>query len=233
MTTLAEADTNPHHASVMAEGPPPPTPHEPLTSAPASLLHYPAAPLPSSSQHSALSESTRPKSLNISTSDVSSFTNNPPTLAHDDSTTSPSSAVSSQAESQDTGSTDLLDRKPLHVVENLKTKAAHEQRSLSTSQSPEPTSLSGTKRTATGQLKRSSVNGLGDLVANGSSHTRTSSMVSNGSHSNSNVLEVNKPSFFQPLSCCRTNDLLGLSTTTHKTQVRHDQGSKWLAVTDF
>lgn len=227
MTTLSEADTNPHHASVMDEGPPPPplpTPHEPLTSAPAPLLHHPAAPL--------LSESTRPISLNISTSDVSSFTNNPPTLDHDDSTTSPSSAISSQAESQDTGSTDLLDRKPLHIVENLRTKAGHEQRSLSTSQSPEPTSLSGTKRTATGQLKRSSVNGLGDLVANGSSHTRTSSMVSNGSHSHSNVLEVNNPSFSQRLMR-RTNKSLGLSTTTHQTQVRHDQSSKWLAVTDI
>ena len=199
MTTLTEADTSLHHAAVMEEGPPPPTPHEPLTSAPAPLLHHPAAPLPSSSQHSALSESTRPKSLNISTSDVSSYTNNPPTLHHDDSTASPSSAISSQAESQDTGSTDLLDRKPLHVVENLKTKVGHKQRSLSTSQSPEPTSLSGTKRTATGQLKRSSVNGLGDLVAKGSSHTRTSSLVSNGSYSNANVLEVNKPPFSQPL----------------------------------
>lgn len=208
MPTLTEADTNPHHASVMDvdEGPPPEQPqpqsqpqpqppHEHLTSAPAHLPHPPTAPFPSSSQsnsqQSALSDSTRPKSLNISTSDISSSTthNNPPTLNHDDSTTSPSSAISSQAESQDTGSTDLLDRKPLHVVENLKTEAGHEQRSLSTSQSPEPSSLSGTKRTATGQLKRSSVNGLGDLAAKASSHTRTSSMVSNGSN-NGNVLEV-------------------------------------------
>ena len=211
MPTLAEADTSPHYASVMAmdEGPPPEQPqpqqlHKPLTSAPAPLLQPAAAPFPSSSQsnsqRSASTDPTHPKSLNISTTDISSSTthththNNPPTLNHDDSTASPSSAISSRAASQDTGSTDLLERKPLHVVENLKTEAGHDQqRSLSTSQSPEPTSLSGTKRTATGQLKRSSVNGLGDLVAKASGHTRTSSMVSNGSNNNGNVLEVNNP----------------------------------------
>lgn len=217
MTTLAaavDADANPHHASVMdAEGPPPLSP--PLTSAPAPLLHNPnpTTHFPSSFQQSAPSQSesspdinTQPKTLDISTSNVTSSTNNhnhnhnhndnnhtPTLFNHDDSTTSPSSAISSQAESQATGSTDLLDRKPLHVVENLKTEAGHEQRSLSTSQSPEPTSLSGTKRTATGQLKRSSVNGLGDVVANANAtgHARSSSTISNGSYSNGNVVEVN------------------------------------------
>lgn len=223
MTTLAaavDADANPHHASVMdAEGPPPPSPPSPpLTSAPAPLLHNLTTHFPSSSQQSAPSQpesspdiNTQPKSLDISTSEVASpSTNNhndnnhtPTLFNHDDSTTSPSSAISSQAESQATGSTDLLDRKPLHVVENLKTEAGHEQRSLSTSQSPEPTSLSGTKRTATGQLKRSSVNGLGDVVANANAnatgHARSSSTISNGSYSNGNVVEVNEP-FHLPAS---------------------------------
>src|SRR4051812_45977201 len=132
MTTLVEADTIPHYASVMEDkGPPPPlplppSPSEPLTSAPTPLLHNSAAHFPSSSQHPALSQSesctetaAQPKSLNITTSNVSSSINNtfPSTFNHDDSTTSPSSAISSQAESQATGSTDLLDRKPLHVLE--------------------------------------------------------------------------------------------------------------------
>lgn len=209
MTTLVEADTIPHDASVMDdEGPPPPLPpspsplpSEPLTSAPAPLLHNSDAHLPSSSQQPALSQSesstdttTRPKSLNISTSDVSSSNNNnlPPTFNHDDSTTSPSSAISSQAESQATGSTDVIDRKPLNIVDTLKTEASIDQRSLSTSQSPEPTTLSGSKRTATGELKRSSVHGVGDVIANSKTngHARSASTISNGSYSNGNVLEV-------------------------------------------
>ena len=171
------------HASTMLDP-------QPLTSAASPSDH---AHPPRSSQDSALSQSSssRPTTLNISTSDVSTAAL--PKVHHDEQEdyTPPTSAISSQLDSQGTRSPDLSEKKEMSV-EGTEKQILQKQRSTSRSESPLPDSLSGTKRTASGQHKRSSVNGLADIVthANGASHSRTLSMVSNGT--SGNVLEVSR-----------------------------------------
>ncbi|KAK6382731.1 hypothetical protein LTS17_003400 [Exophiala oligosperma] len=117
--------------------------------------------------------------LNISTSDVSSTAALP--TVPDEEDTPPTSTTSSQLGSQETRSIELQEQK--ESTENLAvTDAVQEHRSNTNSQSPPPNSLSGAKRTASGEVKRSSVNGLADVVSQskGFGHARTTSSVSNG-----------------------------------------------------
>lgn len=169
------------HASTMLDP-------QPLTSAPSATDH---AHPPRNSQDSTLSQSSRPTTLNISTSDVSSTAVLPTQREGQEDDTPPTSSISSQVDSQGTRSPESTERKEDSVT-GIKKEGSQKQRSTSRSQSPLPDSLSGTKRTASGQVKRSSVNGLADVVgkSNGASHSRTSSMVSNGT--SGNVLEVSR-----------------------------------------
>ncbi|KAK7885293.1 hypothetical protein LTR67_010471 [Exophiala xenobiotica] len=154
---------------------------QPLTSAP-----FPAASEsanlnlnhPRSSQVSNLSPSSRPTTLNISTSDVSSTVL---PQVHQEEDTPPTSAISSQPDSQGHGSPVMSERKQ-HTVRNNENGAAQVHRSNTSSQSPPPNSISGAKRTSSGEVKRSSVTGLADVVtkSNGAGHAQTPSMVSNG-----------------------------------------------------
>jgi hypothetical protein len=167
------------HASTMLDP-------QPLTSAP-----FPAASEsanlnlnhPRSSQVSNLSPSSQPTTLNISTSDVSSTVL---PQVHQEEDTPPTSAISSQPDSQGHGSPVMSERKQ-HTVRNNENGAAQVHRSNTSSQSPPPNSISGAKRTSSGEVKRSSVTGLADVVtkSNGAGHAQTPSMVSNG-----NVSEV-------------------------------------------
>ncbi|EHY58378.1 hypothetical protein ABEF92_007190 [Exophiala dermatitidis] len=145
------------------------------------------------------STSTRPTALNVSTSEASSTQE--PVAGQDGDTTPPTSAISaisSQGETGDSGtSRKLEDKQDLGDVvrkdEGQQSQTREQPRSSSTSQSPPPDSVSGTKRTASGQIKRSSVNGIGEVMAKsgmGTSHSRTSSMTSNGT--NANVVEISQ-----------------------------------------
>ncbi|KAI1607960.1 hypothetical protein EDD37DRAFT_6178 [Exophiala viscosa] len=171
------------HASTMLDP-------QPLTSAASPSDH---AHPPRSSQDSSLSQSSssRPTTLNISTSDVSTAAISKVHHEEQEEYTPPTSAISSQLDSQGTRSPGLSEKKE-HSVDGVGEDPSQKQRSTSRSQSPLPDSLSGTKRTASGQHKRSSVNGLADIVtqANGASHSRTSSMVSSGT--SGNVLELSQ-----------------------------------------
>lgn len=139
------------------------------------------------SEDSILSHSSQPTTLDFSTSDISGTNNIAAT--HDD-LTPPTSAISSQVESQETGSPTLLERKQ-DASEIVKKEESTEPRHGSSSHSPPPGGASGTKRTASGELKRSSVNGVKDVISNssGTSHSRTPSALSSGT--NGNVVEVN------------------------------------------
>ncbi|KAL2404584.1 hypothetical protein ABEF93_006105 [Exophiala dermatitidis] len=146
------------------------------------------------------STSTGPPALNVSTSEASSTQD--PVAGQDGDTTPPTSAISalsSQGGTGDSGTSrkledkqDLGDAVPKDEGQQSHTRE-QPPRSSSTSQSPPPDSVSGTKRTASGQIKRSSVNGIGEVMAKsgmGSSHSRTSSMTSNGT--NANVVEISQ-----------------------------------------
>ncbi|KAL2429427.1 hypothetical protein ABEF95_004021 [Exophiala dermatitidis] len=145
------------------------------------------------------STSTRPPALNVSTSEASSTQD--PVAGQDGDTTPPTSAISaisSQGGTGDSGtSRKLADKQDLGDVvpkdEGQQSQTREQPRSSSTSQSPPPDSVSGTKRTASGQIKRSSVNGIGEVMAKsgmGPGHSRTSSMTSNGT--NANVVEISQ-----------------------------------------
>ncbi|KIW45289.1 uncharacterized protein PV06_03688 [Exophiala oligosperma] len=160
------------HASTMLD------PH-PLTLAP------PEAAITNLARSSEDSNTSQQIPLNISTSDVSS-TAALPTVPDEEEDTPPTSTTSSQLGSQETRSIELQEQK--ESTENLAvTDAVQEHRSNTNSQSPPPNSLSGAKRTASGEVKRSSVNGLADVVSQskGFGHARTTSSVSNG-----NISEV-------------------------------------------
>ncbi len=179
MTDLAEpTDTGMHNASAHAStGGDPPE----LTSAQtytASARH---------SRESKLSSPTKPTLLNISTSELFGSTSNLPAGADD--LTPPTSAISSLGESQSLES--LSQQKSSQTVgESSQDNGVKQQRLGSTSQSPPPEYSAGTKRTASGDVKKASVNGLGDVLekSNVARHSHTSSTVSNGSKGN--VLEV-------------------------------------------
>ncbi|EXJ89668.1 hypothetical protein A1O3_02735 [Capronia epimyces CBS 606.96] len=184
MTDIADpVDAIMHHATTHASTmPDPPT----LTSAPVASPAAPAHPPRHSSPDSALPHSpARPAALNITTS-VASSTNH--LAAGQDDSTPPTSAISSQEESQETGSPVKVEDKQDAGKETVQVP-----RSASTSQSPLPEAVSGTKRTASGQVKRASVNGMGDVITrstDGAGHSRTSSTTSNGG--NGNVLELSQ-----------------------------------------
>lgn len=126
--------------------------------------------------------------LNVSTSDVSSTAALPtvPDEEEEEEDTPPTSTSSSQLGSQKIRSVELQEQKG-STANNTVTEAVQEHRSNTQSQSPPPSSLSGAKRTASGEVKRSSVNGLADVVSRSKDfgHTRTTSSVSNG-----NISEV-------------------------------------------
>ncbi|EXJ95651.1 hypothetical protein A1O1_00773 [Capronia coronata CBS 617.96] len=162
-----------------------------MTPTPAACLAAaPALPPRRNSQDTPLQQSTaRPASLNISTSDASDATN--PAVAQDDSTP-PTSAMSSQEETREGWSPTKGENKQ-NAGDSSGKPTVQGQRSGSTSQSPPPESLSGTKRTASGQVKRASVNGIGDVITksmDATTHSRTSSMTSNGP--NAHVLELSQ-----------------------------------------
>ncbi|KIX06383.1 uncharacterized protein Z518_04359 [Rhinocladiella mackenziei CBS 650.93] len=180
-------DTNLHHASTHASTAAD-RPRPQVTDAPLSCdsLH-PLRPC----QDSSPSRSSRPTNLNLSPSDVSSANNAAP---HQDDSTPPTSAISSQVDVP-------LIESPTSMVTQEKTQddrgtaeseGSQEPQSGSTSQSPPPNTTSGAKRTASGQVKRISVNGLADVVShsNGVHHSRTSGLISHGT--NGNVLELSQ-----------------------------------------
>lgn len=198
MTDVAEAPAAAmRHASEHAStNPDPPASQAHLTRAPepapASLPSEPVHPS-RNSEDSSLSHSSRPATLLLSTSDVDGA-NNPG--GHNDDSTPPSSAISSQLDSQGRESPSLLG-KSQDAVKSDQREGSYEQWCNSTSESPRPGSISGTKRTASGQVKRASGNGGGDVArASDVGHSRTSSVVSNGT--NGNILEVYYPG--KPLS---------------------------------
>ena len=142
---------------------------------------------PRYSGESAVSNFSKPATLNLSTSDISSNTNILP--AAPEELTPPTSAISSHGDSQATES--LSQQKSSQgAVDGAENDGTQEPRIGLNSQSPPPEISAGTKRTASGEVKRASVNGLGEVLAksSGARHSHTSSSVSNGSKGN--VLEV-------------------------------------------
>ncbi|RVX75664.1 hypothetical protein B0A52_00020 [Exophiala mesophila] len=173
----------------------PSAPQQPnLTETPISN-HLPPHNTPSPDPTSIPSASPPFEPLRISTHDLpSSHTH--AIVPHDDSGTPPTSAISSSLDTQDLAPPERWLKKP-STIDGIKKEVALDQQPGSASQSPDPSALSGFKRTATGDVKRSSVNGLADVINSSSSsgataaavHSRTSSMVSDGS-SAGNVQEV-------------------------------------------
>ncbi|KAL6241425.1 hypothetical protein RBB50_011689 [Rhinocladiella similis] len=158
------------HASTMLD------PH-PLTLAP------PESTITNLARSSEDSNASQQIPLNVSTSDVSSTAALPtvPDEEEEEEDTPPTSTSSSQLGSQKIRSVELQEQKG-STANNTVTEAVQEHRSNTQSQSPPPSSLSGAKRTASGEVKRSSVNGLADVVSRSKDfgHTRTTSSVSNG-----------------------------------------------------
>ncbi|KAJ9608842.1 hypothetical protein H2200_006613 [Cladophialophora chaetospira] len=180
MTNTAEpTDTGMHDASAhasTAEGP------LQLTSAPAhtdSARHF---------RHSDISNSSGSIHLDLTTSDVPTSTNN--LLVDHDELTPPTSAISSQTESQSTESLSQL-KDSQDGGQKLQKNGVTERRLGSTSQSPPPENAAGIKRTASGDVKRASANS-GEVLAkpNSAMHSHTSSAISNGSKGN--VLELSQ-----------------------------------------
>ena len=187
MSDLAEStDMGMHEASAHASGKEGPAP---LTSASA-LTPTDSVFLADLEDVSVLPSSPAIK-LNISASGITSST----TIAAADShhPTLPISAIaaiSSQAGLQHINVLSQQDKEQF-AAEEIETDSAQEQRSGSSSQSPPPSSSAGTKRTASGEIKRASVKGLGDEHArpNGVGHLHTSNTIPHVSKEN--VLEVN------------------------------------------
>lgn len=180
MTDVAAPETGMHHAATHASTADPP----PLTSASASApaaLPLDAANPPHGSQDSSHSRSAD-TTLNLS-SDGSSLN---PAAEHHHPDTPPTSDISSQLDSQDTGSPDVPEKKQ----DTAATQARVIARSVSTSQSPPPTTVSGAKRTASGQVKRSSVNGLADVVSKSSHFDQPDPLGVASNDTGGNVLEV-------------------------------------------
>ncbi|KIW16059.1 hypothetical protein PV08_06110 [Exophiala spinifera] len=119
--------------------------------------------------------------LNISSSDVSSTVALPTVPDREDDETPPTSTTSSQLGSQETRSIESQENKE-STEDHAAVEAVREHRLLTNSQSPPPHSLSGAKRTASGEVKRSSVNGLADVVGQSKDlgHALTTSSVPNG-----------------------------------------------------
>lgn len=173
-----------HHASSMPPAPPQPN----LTETPISTQLAPHN-TPSPDPTSIPSTSPPFGPLRISTLDLPSSVSHA-IVPHDDSGTPPTSAISSSLDTQDIAPPESWLKKP-STIDGIKKEVALDQRSASASQSPDPNALSGSKRTATGDVKRSSVNGLADVInpSRAALHSRTSSMVSDGSGAG-NVQEV-------------------------------------------
>ncbi|ETI28417.1 hypothetical protein G647_00866 [Cladophialophora carrionii CBS 160.54] len=135
------------------------------------------------------SKPSRPADLTLSTGDLSSNTHNPPADAEE--LTPPTSAISSPDASQATESLSQPESSQ-SAAGTIGDDKTGDTRAGSSSQSPTPEFASGTKRTASGEVKRASVNGLGEVLAKpgGARHAHTSSTVSNGSKGN--VLELSQ-----------------------------------------
>lgn len=116
--------------------------------------------------------------------------------ATDRESTPPSSALSSQEHNlkaitrdypapERTGSQTTVGRAAKHETESTRSSTGSPSRGDVTRET-----LSGPKRTASGEIKRSSITGIQDLKAEhgGTRHSRTSSILSNGS--NGSVMEV-------------------------------------------
>ncbi|KIV98264.1 hypothetical protein PV10_01931 [Exophiala mesophila] len=188
MTNIAApVERHLHHATTMPSAPQQPN----LTETPISN-HLPPHNTPSPDPTSIPSASPPFEPLRISTHDLpSSHTH--AIVPHDDSGTPPTSAISSSLDTQDLAHPERWLKKP-STVDGIKKEVALDQGPGSASQSPDPSALSGSKRTATGDVKRSSVNGLADVINSSSAaavHSRTSSMVSDGS-SAGNVQEISQ-----------------------------------------
>ncbi|KIW73063.1 hypothetical protein PV04_01210 [Phialophora macrospora] len=144
---------------------------------------------PRDASASETSKPSKPANLTLSTSDVSRSTNDLP--ADPEELTPPTSAISSPG---DVRAAESLSQPKCSqsAAEATGNDGAGEPRAGSTSQSPPPEISSGTKRTASGEVKRASVNGLGEVLAksNGTGHAHTSSTLSNGSKGN--VLELSQ-----------------------------------------
>jgi hypothetical protein len=185
MTDTAEPrDPSMHDGSAHASttGDPPPLASAPVNTD--SVCH------PCYSSASETSKPSKPANLTLSTSDASRSTNDLP--ADPVELTPPTSAISSPGDAQATESLSQPESSQ-SAAEATGDDRPGEPRAGSTSQSPAPEISSGTKRTASGEVKRASVNGLGEVLAkpNGAGHAHTSSTVSNGSKGN--VLEVSYP----------------------------------------
>jgi hypothetical protein len=145
------------------------------------------AQLPSSSQDSNSYQRTPTKSTNLATSDVS------PTSHHTSQTddySPPTSAGSNHRNSQENDLRTQSDSQPNEVDGAGQQEVPRDKKHGSSLENCELGSVTGQKRTATGHIKRSSVNGITDTAtkSNGYGHTRTSSVLSNGSVGN--VTEV-------------------------------------------
>lgn len=134
-----------------------------------------------SSQGSLLSHISEPVVLNSSTSDVSQPIHVQP-IAGD--ITPPSSTTSSN---------DQLDRQLPHSFQSQRqpsTESLTDHTTSNLEKTPVSELVSGTKRTASGQIKKQFSAGIEQTR-----HSRTTSSVSNSS-SNGNVMEVGKSKFF-------------------------------------
>ncbi|EXJ64478.1 hypothetical protein A1O7_00814 [Cladophialophora yegresii CBS 114405] len=135
------------------------------------------------------SKPSKPADLALSTSDISSSTNK--VAADPEVLTPPTSAISSPDASQATESLSQPGSSQSAAGTTGDDKTG-DPRAGSTSQSPQPEFALGTKRTASGEVKRASVNGLEEVLAktSGARHAHTSSTISNGSKGN--VLELSQ-----------------------------------------
>ncbi|KIW35374.1 uncharacterized protein PV07_02072 [Cladophialophora immunda] len=148
------------------------------------------APLPPESLHSAPpsrdssdTHSSKPTDLKLSTSVKN------PSADHDE--VSPTtSAISSHGGSQ---ATETLSQQEERLNgETAQVEGGKREKTDSTSQSPPPNTSSGIKRTASGEVKRASVDAVEDGIPrpNGIGHAHTSSTVSN--QTKGNVLELSQ-----------------------------------------
>ncbi|EXJ70493.1 uncharacterized protein A1O5_06562 [Cladophialophora psammophila CBS 110553] len=157
--------------------------------------HFTPAPLPPESLRSArqsgdsnAAHSSKPTNLNLSIGDTSGGVGN--SSADRGETPPPTSAISSYGGSQ---ATETFSQQEERLIgEATRIEGAQQQKIKSTSQSPPPNNSSGIKRTASGEVKRSSVNVVADGIptSNGVGHSYTLSTASD--RTKGNVLELSQ-----------------------------------------
>ncbi|OAP59445.1 hypothetical protein AYL99_06743 [Fonsecaea erecta] len=148
----------------------------------------PAPQAPESLRSALSAEDLSPKDLKLSTSDTSTAVGKP--SAEHEEVSPTTSARSSHGGSQ---ATETLSQQEERLNgEDARVEGARREKTDSISQSPPPTTSSGIKRTASGEVKRPSVDAVeeGPPRSNGAGHSHTTSTASN--QGKGNVLELSQ-----------------------------------------